>query len=94
MHVVQEDENHVLVSHLLGALGESSIEDTAFAGRGLWLRMAIVVLNLGAVGTMLSTCFPVITEKLLPMIDTLPLHLLASSTQVRPSRHLEWHSGI
>lgn len=94
MHVVQEDANAGLVGHLLGALGESSIEDTAFAGRGLWLRMAIAILNLGAVGTMLSTCLPVITEQLVPMIEKLPLRLLAPSTQVRPTRHLEWRSAI
>ena len=95
MHVVQEDANDGLVGHLLDALGESSIEDTSFAGRGLWLRIAIVILNIGAVGTMLSTCFPVITNKLLPMIEILPLHLLAPSTQVRPCRHLEeWYSAI
>lgn len=93
MHVVQEDANSVLVGHLLGALGDSSIENTAIAERGLWLRMAIDILNLG-VGTILSTCFPVITDKLLPMVDFLPVQLLAPSTQVRHNRYLKPYSAM
>lgn len=84
LHLVKDDNNAGLVSPLLRALGERSAEDPAFAGRGLWLRVAIDILgDRGAVGTMLTTCLPVISGGLPPIIENLPLQLLAPSTQVR-----------
>lgn len=85
LHVVEEDANAAVVGHLLRSLGERSVEDTAFAGRGLWLRVAIDILDRGT-GEMLTTCIPVITEGLPPMIENLPLELLAPSTEVRQNR--------
>lgn len=92
LHLVQENANAALVGHLLRALGDISIEDLALAGRGMWLRVAINILDRSAVGTMLATCLPVITEGLLPMIENLSLQLLAPSTQVR--RRLGLHTAI
>lgn len=86
LHIVKEDANAAVVSRLLGALGERSVEDTAFAERGLWLRVAIDILDRGATGTMLQTCLPVITDWLPQMIKNLPVQLLASNSQVRHSR--------
>lgn len=83
LQVVKEDANAAVVSHLLRALGERSEQDTAFAGRGLWLRVAVDILDRGAVGTMLITCLPAITEGLSSIIENLHLKLLAPSTQVR-----------
>lgn len=84
LHVVREDANAAVVSHLLRALGERFVEDTVLAGRGLWLRVASDIIDRGgAAGTILATCLPVITECNPRMIENLPLQLLAPNTQVR-----------
>lgn len=83
LHVVQEDENAAVASHLVDFLGERSIEDTALAQRGIWLRVASGILDCGTVGTMLATCLPVISARLPRMIENLPVQLLAPNTQVR-----------
>lgn len=90
LHVVKDDANAAVVSRLLGALGETCVEDATFAERGLWLRIAIDILDRGAMGTMLKICLPVITEWLPPMIKNLPVQLLAPSPQVRQIGYLEY----
>lgn len=72
-----------VVSHLLRTLSKRSVEDTAFARRGLWLRVVSAILDRGPVGKMLATCLPIVTQDLFAVIENLPLQLLAPGTQVR-----------